>query len=374
MLVQGLAVEPGECERVLGKVPRDPVHDDADAGLVQAVDEVLEVVGGAEPARGRVVPRDLVAPRTAERVLGERQELDVRVAHLGEIVDERVGGVAVAEPGPPRPEVQLVGRHRLIGGRAAGPRGEPVVVAPRVRRFVDDGCRGRRHLGPRGHRVCLQDPAAVRGEDLVLVGGAGRQTRDEQFPDTGRAEAAHRVRRAVPPVEVADHAHGLRVRRPDGERHARDAREMAHMGAQHVPELFVPALADEVLVDLAERRQMPVRVVAAEVGAAVVGRDELVGRGLVGRLALPHPAAHVCERHVGAVSRHRGDRRRHRPPRADHPRTVRLLVRTEHVVRRVIGATGDGVEDVVGNGAHRRVLTCRMWTGSANASRRTKAS
>jgi hypothetical protein len=51
---------------------------------VQPVDEVAQVVGAAEAARRRVVARDLIAPRAAERVLGQRQELDVGVAGLGE--------------------------------------------------------------------------------------------------------------------------------------------------------------------------------------------------------------------------------------------------------------------------------------------------
>ena len=39
MLVERCAVEPAERPRVLGEVGGDPVHDDADAGLVQRVDE-----------------------------------------------------------------------------------------------------------------------------------------------------------------------------------------------------------------------------------------------------------------------------------------------------------------------------------------------
>jgi hypothetical protein len=50
---------------------RNPVHDDAEAGLVQPVDEVAQVVGAAEAARRRVVARDLIPPRAAERVLGQ---------------------------------------------------------------------------------------------------------------------------------------------------------------------------------------------------------------------------------------------------------------------------------------------------------------
>ena len=60
----------------------------ADAGLVQRVDQVPEVVGCAEPRRRRVVGRDLVAPRSAERVLGDGQHLDVREALLDDVFGE----------------------------------------------------------------------------------------------------------------------------------------------------------------------------------------------------------------------------------------------------------------------------------------------
>ena len=48
VLVERCAVEPAQRPGVLGKVGRDPVHDDADSGLVQRVDECAEFVGGAE--------------------------------------------------------------------------------------------------------------------------------------------------------------------------------------------------------------------------------------------------------------------------------------------------------------------------------------
>ena len=76
------AVEPAETLRVLGKVARHPVVDHADAGLMAAVDEVAEFVGPAEATGGREQPQRLVAPRAIERMLRDRQHLDVREAHI----------------------------------------------------------------------------------------------------------------------------------------------------------------------------------------------------------------------------------------------------------------------------------------------------
>ena len=83
VLVERQAVEAGEGEGVAGEVPRHPVEDDADAGPVQRVDEVLEVVRGAEPRRGGVVAGDLVAPRGAVGVLHHGEQLDVGEAEVG---------------------------------------------------------------------------------------------------------------------------------------------------------------------------------------------------------------------------------------------------------------------------------------------------
>ncbi len=67
----------------------------------------------------------------------------------------------------------------------------------------------------------------------------------------------------VPAVEVADDRDRARVRRPDRERGAGDAVELADVRAEPLVELLVAALAREVQVELAERRQERVRVADA---------------------------------------------------------------------------------------------------------------
>src|SRR5207247_2010800 len=60
VLVQRGAVEPREPVRVLRKMTRHPVEDDADAGLMAAIDEQLEVLGRTEARRRREEPEYLV--------------------------------------------------------------------------------------------------------------------------------------------------------------------------------------------------------------------------------------------------------------------------------------------------------------------------
>ena len=102
VLVERGAVEAAQRPRVLGEVRGHPVHDHADAGLVQRVDQRPEVVGSAEPRCRRVVRRDLVSPRSAERVLGDRQQLDMGEALRHNVFRELAGELAVAQSGPPR--------------------------------------------------------------------------------------------------------------------------------------------------------------------------------------------------------------------------------------------------------------------------------
>jgi hypothetical protein len=125
VLVQRTAVEPRQRELVPREVRWDPVEDDADPALVEAVDEVPELVGAAEPAGGGVVAGHLVTPGRAVRVLHDRQELDVGEAQIGDVVHQVLGEVQIGVALPPRAEVDLVDAHRPAavqavrrGGRA----------------------------------------------------------------------------------------------------------------------------------------------------------------------------------------------------------------------------------------------------------------
>ena len=82
VLVGGGAVEVVQAEGVPGEVGGDPVHDDADASLVELVDEVFQVVGGAEAAGGGEVAGALVAPGGVQGVLGDGEQLHMGEAHL----------------------------------------------------------------------------------------------------------------------------------------------------------------------------------------------------------------------------------------------------------------------------------------------------
>ncbi len=338
VLVEVRSVERGEGPVVAREVGGHPVEDHADAALMQAVDEVPEVVGGPEARGGGVVAGHLVAPRAREGMLHHGQELDVCEAEIRDVVGELVGELAVAQRTvvlervpPPRAEMHFVdrdgGAQRIRGGSSL----EPRLVAPDVLRVVHHRGVGRRHLGLERERIGLQPQPSFLRPDLELVLRALVDAGNEQLPDPRRAERAHRVQAAVPEVEVADHGDRARVRRPDGERGANDAVELPDVRAEPLVEMLVAALHDEVEVELAERRQERVRVADGEdVAVRVLDLELVLERQLrLRQQRLPEPAR-IGELRLDAGRLH-ANRSRLGPQRAHDDAALRR-VGPEHAV------------------------------------------
>ncbi len=270
MLVEGGAVEPGEAVRIGRKVPRHPVDDDADARSMAGVDKGAELLRRPMPDGRREKADGLVTPRTVERILAHRHELDVGEAHLLDVGHEPLGELDIGEVAArsfadplPGAEMHLVDAHRPVGELALGPLRHPLGVAPVVvGQAVDDARRLRRVLGAKGHRIGLErQQLAARSQELVLVVRSLRDTGDEQLEDAALEPLAHDVAAAVPPIEVADDAAALRVRRPDREAHAGDTVDLAGVRAQLLVEPPVAPLGEQVDVDLAQERREAVGIV-----------------------------------------------------------------------------------------------------------------
>ncbi len=145
VLVQRRAIEVGETVTVARKVRRHPIHEHADARLMQAIDEAHEVLRRAVPRGGREMPQDLIAPRAIERMLRHADQLDVRVAHVDHIRNQLIGQLVPGEerglamPGAaPRAGMQFINGDRRAQRIPVAPAVEPLGVAPAVAVDVGD--------------------------------------------------------------------------------------------------------------------------------------------------------------------------------------------------------------------------------------------
>jgi hypothetical protein len=195
VLVERGPVEARKRELVAREVRRHPVEDHADAVLVQAVDELAEVVRIAVGRHGREVARHLVAPRARERMGHHRQQLHVGEAHVVHVGRELVGELEVGERAilvriaPPRAEVHLVDRDgaALMVARAALL--VPVGVAPLVRGLMDDrrGERRRSVAKATGSAFKRISPSWVRISYLYRAPGPAPGMNSSQMPLAPRA-------------------------------------------------------------------------------------------------------------------------------------------------------------------------------------------
>ena len=228
-------------------MPGHPVQNDPQPRPVAPVDEVHQVLRPAVPAGGGEIPRHLIAPRAVQRVLHHRHELNVGVAHVLRVGDQRIRQLPVSierprrhvllpRPGdvvlPPRAEVHLVNIQRLPEVVPATPRRHPLAVPPAVaRELYRPGRRPRPQLGGEGIGVGLVQQLSRRRLDEVFIqrplGHAGHKAR----PDAA-ADVAQPVLPRLPAGELAHHPDAPHPRRPHGEACAVRAVLPGEMGPQ----------------------------------------------------------------------------------------------------------------------------------------------
>src|SRR5262250_2664533 len=150
-------------------------------------------------------------------MLHHRQELDVREAHLADVVRQLFGELAIVEEAiallghtPPRAEMHLVDRKRLLERLAPGTRGEPGFVTPLKGAEARHDRRRTRGLRLEGERVRVRlqrEWFRRAAADLELVALALGQPRQEDLPDAVSRMKTHRMTSAVPVVEIPHDAH-----------------------------------------------------------------------------------------------------------------------------------------------------------------------
>src|SRR5262249_25634294 len=125
------------CQRpiIARKMRWHPIDKNADACVVQRVDEALKIIGRSVPAGGGIKTGYLIAPGRKVGVLGHRQEFHVREAKLLDVFDERLRDFTVAERlrrglFPPGAEVNLVHADRSAHEILFTPSLNPCVISP----------------------------------------------------------------------------------------------------------------------------------------------------------------------------------------------------------------------------------------------------
>ena len=320
------------------------------------VDERPQFVGAAVAAGGGEIAGRLVTPGFVQRVLRDRHQLDMGVAHVGGIGDQRFGKFAVrvaaaVRMAPPRSCVHFVDVHRRMQPVGARTPLEPRAVAPRMLRrpaYPRRRCRAqlealRVRVGFHHHR------AAGAVADFVFVQRASGQFRNEQFPHPACAARLQRMHAPVPAVEVTDHAHALRIGRPHCEAHTRHAHERHWLRAEAQIALMQAAGAEQIEVVRGDRKREGVGIEAL-LRAVPVLEAQAAGRWRARaepRFEQPgNGPAH--ERHP-AVGRRQCSRAGMRVVRAHDP-AIAAELRTETAVGVVQARLGEERELRIGSG------------------------
>ena len=150
-------------------------------------------------------------------------------------------------------------------------------AGPRKMFFVKyDRCVARTHFGGKSQRVRFQrQMLTLPADDIELVAVAWDGMGNEQLPITEAAHA-HRMSSRIPEVEIADHAHSLRVWRQHDERHAFDPFQRKRVRAELVVKPQMVALAEQVQIVVRQHRGEALGVIEIDDGVAEA-RAQLIG-------------------------------------------------------------------------------------------------
>jgi len=258
MLIEGGAVEIGEGELVPGEMCGDPVDNDADAVLVQGVDEEAKIIRASKARSGSEIAADLVAPASAEGVLSDRHQLHMRKPEAFDIVSQSMRGFPAVEGAvvlfgnfAPRGQVDFINREGFVGAQLLRQAATPRVVSPDIVALVDDGGGFRGDFKLEGEGVRLGMRGSAWQLKLEFIFGTGCYFGNKQLPNSRSAHASHGVEAGVPVVEVPYNGDAFCIGCPDREGHTTGAEKvMEEVGPHFFPELLVGAFSEEVQIHL----------------------------------------------------------------------------------------------------------------------------
>ena len=97
IFVKRTSVEFEKTVTVLREMRRHPIENHSDTRFMEAVDEVHEILGISEPRGRGEISAYLISPRSVERMLHHRQELNVGISHFLDIRDKLIRDLPVIE-------------------------------------------------------------------------------------------------------------------------------------------------------------------------------------------------------------------------------------------------------------------------------------
>ena len=96
-LEQRFPVKAGQTVVVFAEMTRHPVQDHADPFFMGPVHQKLKIRRAAIPAGYGVIAGLLVAPGPVQRMLRHRQQFQMRITHVGRIIDQFIGQITVGQ-------------------------------------------------------------------------------------------------------------------------------------------------------------------------------------------------------------------------------------------------------------------------------------
>src|SRR5690554_1428820 len=185
MFVKCCAIKVGEGVLIIGKVPRHPVQYHADVVLVTLVDQVTQIIRAPVTAGRGIIAGGLVTPGFIQRVLGNRQQLNVGEPGFQNIGNKLLCQLPIGQPAAGAMMAPGAGMYLVDADWTMLPVEPtamilPVAIAPWVATTL---CDHRRSRGPKLECLAIGigfDHLAAGGSDGELVQGPGANSRHKQ--------------------------------------------------------------------------------------------------------------------------------------------------------------------------------------------------
>ena len=295
VLIEAGSVKAGQTEGILRKMRRHPVQNHADSLLMHIVHKIHEVLRCTVARRGCVVSGHLITPGFIQRMLHDRQQLHMGIAHLFYIRSKHRSQLPIGIKLPavlavclrpsPASEMHLIDQQGLLFIICCSSSRQPFFIGPgKIRQVGNDRSGIRPKLCGICVRIRLQHRQPLFGLDLVFVAGACCHTRNKKLVDSGFLSFDHGMTTAVPQVEISHHADARSIRCPDGKIGSFDPVQHHRMGTQFFIDCIMNAFSIFFQIFFCENtRRKAIAVFRLLHGPVVIGDTEIIGRKLSSR-------------------------------------------------------------------------------------------